>query len=75
MKQEASKSVGMSKEKAYLSGRILCASLLEFALSAPLYYEVIFMTPLKMLWSISYLERSIYGAVSMKQKRSEAVKH
>ena len=69
------KYVRMAKEKAYLSGRLRYAYLLGIAISALLDCKVILMTPLKMIWSISYLEISIYGAVSMKQKRSEAVKH
>jgi len=64
MKQETRKSVRMAKEKAYLSGRLRCAVLLEIALSAPLDCEVILMTLLPMLRSIRSLERSISGAVS-----------
>ena len=67
MKQETMKSVWMAKEKTYLSGQLWCAALLEIALSALLDGEVILMTLLPMLWSISSLERSISGAVSTTQ--------
>ena len=75
MKQEARKSVLMAKDKAYLSGRIRCAALLETALYAPLECEVILIMLLPMLWWIHSLERSISGAVLTKQQRSEAMQH
>ena len=65
----------MAKEKAYLSGRIWCADLLENYLSAPLDCEVILMTLLPTLRLILSFDRSISGAVSTTQKRAEAVKH
>ena len=64
MKQEARKSVQMAKEKAYLSGRLWCAALLEISIYAPLDCEVDLMRILPMLRSIRSLERSISGAVS-----------
>ena len=54
----------MTKEKAYLSGRLRCADLLEITIYAPLDCEGILMTLLPMLRSICFSERSIYGAVS-----------
>ena len=63
MKQEARKSVWMTKDKAYLSGRLWCAALLEIYLYAPLDCADILMTLLPMLWSIRSLERSIYVVV------------
>ena len=63
MKQEARKSVRMAKDKAYLSGWLWCAALLEIALSAPLDCEVILMTLLPMLRLIRSSETSISGAV------------
>ena len=73
MKQEAGKSVWMANNKAYLSGRLWCADLLEIALSAPLDCEVILMTLLPMIRLIRSLERSISGALSMTHQRAEAV--
>ena len=64
MKQEARKSVRVAKEKAYLSGRIWCAALLEMSLSSTLECKVILMTLLPILWLICSLEVSISGAVS-----------
>ena len=75
MKQNTRKYVCMAKDKAYLSGRLLCAALLAIYLSAPLECEVILMTILPMLWLIRSLEISISGVVSMKHQREEAVKH
>ena len=75
IKQEASNSVWMAKEEAYLPGQIRCAALLEIALSTPLDCEIILMMFLTMLWLIRSLERSISGAVSMAQQRAEAVQH
>ena len=63
MKQEERKYVWMAKEKAYMSGQLRCAALLEIALSAPLECDMILMTLLPILWSIRYLEISISGAV------------
>ena len=63
--QEARKSVRMAKEKAYLSGRLQCAALLEIALSAPLDYEVNLTTLLPMLRSIlSFGEINIWSGVN-----------
>ena len=75
MKQEASKSVWVAKEKAYLSGKLQCAALLEISLSAPLDCQVILMTLLTMLWSINSLERSISLVVPTKQQKVESVQH
>ena len=63
MKQEKRKSVRMAKEKAYLSGWLRCADLLEIALPTTLDCEVILMTLLPMLRSIPSLERSISRGV------------
>ena len=75
MKQEATNPVWMETEKAYLSGRLCCAALLELALSTPLDYELILMALLSMLRSIRSLERSISGSESMTHQRTEAVQH
>ena len=64
MKQETRTSVRMAKDKAYLSGRLRCAALIEIDISAPLDCEVILMTLLPMLRSIRSVEISISGAVS-----------
>ena len=52
MKQKAQKFVRMAKDKAYLSGRLWCAALIEISLSASLDCEVILMILLPMLRSI-----------------------
>ena len=75
MKQEARKSVRTENEKAYLSGRLQCADLIEISLSAPLDYEVSLMTLLPMLWLIRYMEKSMSGAISTTHQRSEEVEH
>ena len=75
MNHEARKSVRMSKEKAYLSGRIRCAALLEISLSATLDWEVILMTLLPMFRLIRFLDISVSEAVPTTQQRVEAVQH
>ena len=74
-KQEARKSVRTEKEKAHLSGRLLCTYLIEISLSAPLDCEVILMALLPMLRLIRSLEISIYGVLSTTQQRAEEVQH
>ena len=54
----------MSKEKAYLSERLMCAALIEISPSAPLECEAILMTLLPILRLIHSLEISISGAMS-----------
>ena len=71
MKQETRNSVWVEKEKAYLSGRLRCAALLEISLSGPLDCEVILMTLLPIHQSICSLERSIFGAVLTTQQRAD----
>ena len=62
--QEARKSVRMAKEKAYLSGRLWCASLLGIYLSAPLDCEVILITLLSALVDILPGEINIWSGVN-----------
>ena len=64
MNQKIRKSVWMANVKAYLSGRLWFAALLEIALSAPLDCEAILMKLLPMIWLICSLERSFSGVVS-----------
>ena len=65
----------MAKDKAYLSGRLRCAALLEIAISAPLDCEVILMTLLPMIRLIRSLERLISEAVSTIKQRAEAMRN
>ena len=46
---------------------------LKTTISAPLDCEMVLMMLLPMLWSIYFLERSIYGAVATTKQRVEAV--
>ena len=73
--QDARKSVRMENDKAYLSGRLWCADLIEISLSATLDCKASLMMLLPMLWLILYLEISMSGAVSTTQQRADAVEH
>ena len=75
MNQEASKSVRMGKEKAYLSVRLMCADLIEISIPLPLDCKMILMTILPMLRLIRYWEISVSGSVSTTQQRVDAVQH
>ena len=59
MKREARNSVWMTKDKAYLLGRLQCAALLEISLSASLECEVVLMAILTALVDPFLVETTI----------------